>query len=130
MATLTSYKKFFTGRSHFFFLFFCFAVWNKRSPILYLIFIFNIFYILIVTVGSLLWRKNISMHYLVFPMICMLRYPEIVNTSHLILINVPCLNIILTNSMQNITFCLFTIATLGFANYRKESICNTYYYNW
>ena len=36
------------------------------------------------SVGSLLWRKNISMHYLVFPIICMLRYPEIVNKSHLI----------------------------------------------
>ena len=52
-----------------------------------------LFYILIFTgegnnsVGSLLWRKNISMHYLVFPMIFKLRYPEIVNTgtSHLIL---------------------------------------------
>ena len=28
--------------------------------------------------------ENISMHYLVFPMICMLFYPDIVNTSHLV----------------------------------------------
>ena len=49
--------------------------------------------------------------------------------------SVPCLNVILTNSMQNIKLYNFLfiyfrpIATLGFANYRKESICYTYYYN-
>ena len=34
------------------------------------------------SVGSLLWRKNISIHYLFFLMICKLCYPEIVNISH------------------------------------------------
>ena len=56
------------------------------------------------SVGSLLWRKNILMHYLVFPhdIHAMLS----INCKYISLNpNVPCLNVILTNSMQNFTFC-------------------------
>ena len=77
------------------------------------------------SVGFLLWRKNILMHYLVFPMIS-------INCKYISFNpNVPCLNVILTNSLQNFTFChVYYREIWGSANHPNESICKTHYSYW
>ena len=88
---------------------------------------FPYFYILIFTaesynsVGSLLWRKILCFSHDVH--VTLSRNCKYVSFN----LDVPCLNVILTNFMQNITVCLvYYREAWGFANHPKESICITY----
>ena len=73
-------------------------------------------------------KKKMPMHYLLFPMICTLCFPENVNTSHLILYVDP---FCAKDHFQSVKLhChIYYRETWGSANYPKESICKTYYSN-